>query len=209
MWDHLHPNVAPTQIPSHWDAPSSSTHDVFAIASNSLGNANILCKGTIQDCKIDHQQINSADGTTLLCDASTANCVFECDQANDCQDTELQCINYNTCTCSGNCDNTLITYSQDRYIEVRNYKSTQDYYLTFILDNIDASACGDNIDNVQVLQQGSWRSFNDSYIEIHNGPHNNGQRYAFNYIAPVKFSDMFPISIVTLILFWLSICSCL
>jgi len=72
---------------------------------------------------------------------------------------------------------------------IRNGATTQDYYLSFYVDNIDASSCGDSVANVQVLQSGSWRSNDQYYDEA------AGHRYAFNYIDPTTFGSMLPISV--------------
>ena len=90
------------------------------------------------------------------------------------------------------------------YIEVRNYKDTQDYYLTFILDNIDSSSCGESIDDVQIYYAtaDTWRSYDQYFLETTQDDHNNGHRYAFQY-APnnIMFSNMLDISIVMLLPF--------
>ena len=52
------------------------------------------------------------------------------------------------------------------YIEIQNSESTQEYYVRFQLKNVDASACGDAIDVVQIWYKNSWYSpvqFHPSY----------------------------------------------
>lgn len=72
---------------------------------------------------------------------------------------------------------------------VENYSSTQAYYLTFVLKNIDASGCGETVSTVQILQSGSWRNYNQYYYED-----GIGDRYAFDYQS-VQFDQMLPISV--------------
>ena len=74
---------------------------------------------------------------------------------------------------------------------VSNYDATQAYYLTFVLTNIDASSCSDSVSDVQVLQSGSWRSYDQYYYED-----GIGDRYAWLYNSgDPTFSEMLPISV--------------
>ena len=70
-----------------------------------------------------------------------------------------------------------------------NYHATQKYYLTFVLQNIDASPCGESVSSVQILQQGNWRGHDQYYYED-----GLGDRYAFLHTG-VDFDQMFPISV--------------
>ena len=74
-------------------------------------------------------------------------------------------------------------------IKVINSDSTQDYYLSMVLENIDASECGASITSVSIYQSGSWRTNNQYYDED-----NGDQRYAWDYTG-VKFGDMLPLSV--------------
>jgi len=78
------------------------------------------------------------------------------------------------------------------YIVVRNDDSTQNYYLSFILENIDASSCDDSVSTVYILENDAWRS-NDQY---HNEGTTNDpvHRYAFNHQG-TAFGNMLPISV--------------
>jgi len=69
---------------------------------------------------------------------------------------------------------------------ISNDQSTQMYYLSFVMDHIDA--CYNNIDAVQ-LHMGSGR-----YVDNDQYYYDNGHKYAFNYVD-TKFSDLLPITL--------------
>eukprot|EP01084_Bolivina_argentea_P140073 246358_1 len=74
---------------------------------------------------------------------------------------------------------------QLQYIVVENHDSTQEYYLSFVLKNIDASACSDSISDVEIHEENVWRSYDQSF---------SGARYSFQK-RNVKFTDELPISV--------------
>eukprot|EP01084_Bolivina_argentea_P232315 391575_1 len=81
-----------------------------------------------------------------------------------------------------------ISLSLAQFIVIKNYQSTQNYYLTFILENIDASQCGDSISEIYIYQNDEWRPKNQEYNEP------EGYRVAFDHTT-VAFGDMVPISV--------------
>ena len=51
------------------------------------------------------------------------------------------------------------------HIVVRNEQTTQDFYLSFILDHIDGSFCDDSVSKVFILENNEWRE-NDQYHNL-------------------------------------------
>eukprot|EP01083_Nonionella_stella_P290460 988295_1 len=69
------------------------------------------------------------------------------------------------------------------YIIVNNHHSTQDYYLSFVLKNVDASHCGENIADVQILYDdlNHWKSYAQYYHETSESNDNyNGEDMHLN-----------------------------
>ena len=75
---------------------------------------------------------------------------------------------------------------------VQNEASTQDYYLSFILDHIDASSCDDSVSAVSIYENNVWRSNDQYYDEGTSG--DSVHRYGFDY-NDIPFGDMLPISV--------------
>jgi len=85
-----------------------------------------------------------------------------------------------------NTDNTPAPVVSGDSIVISNDQSTQMYYLSFVMDHIDA--CYNNIDAVQ-LDMGSGR-----YVDNDQYYYDNGHKYAFNYVD-TRFSDLLPITL--------------
>jgi hypothetical protein len=78
-----------------------------------------------------------------------------------------------------------VTVNSDA-IKVINDQSTQAYYLSFVLDNVDD--CAMNIQSVQIESSGAYRD-NDQYY------YDGGHKYAFDYDQLTSFDAMLPISL--------------
>eukprot|EP00486_Rosalina_sp_Unknown_P013209 CAMPEP_0201592888 /NCGR_PEP_ID=MMETSP0190_2-20130828/190651_1 /ASSEMBLY_ACC=CAM_ASM_000263 /TAXON_ID=37353 /ORGANISM="Rosalina sp." /LENGTH=1291 /DNA_ID=CAMNT_0048051849 /DNA_START=105 /DNA_END=3980 /DNA_ORIENTATION=+ len=82
---------------------------------------------------------------------------------------------------------TTTRVSSDK-IYVVNAESTQAYYFTFILKNIDD--CSENIDQVQINKRGEWVDADQSYVE-----EGRGNRYAWLYKNNIRFDQLLPVSV--------------
>merc|ERR1711971_114266 len=78
-----------------------------------------------------------------------------------------------------------VTVNSDA-IKVINDQSTQAYYLSFVLDNVDD--CAMNIQSVQIESSGTYRD-NDQYY------YDGGHKYAFDYDQLTSFDAMLPITL--------------
>jgi len=83
--------------------------------------------------------------------------------------------------------------TNDGYIHIRNAQDMQEYYLSFYIDNIED--CIDEIENVQLLENGEWRVQTQYYYQpATENQRMGGYKYSFHYNG-YKFSDLLPISL--------------
>ena len=93
-----------------WIPNKDATFNITGNGDFSLAAAHVLCHGNIHSCAVDATGRSTALSMNMTCNASTADCNLLCQGGTGCFDTTLKCEQYQSCECTGHCDEVTIIH---------------------------------------------------------------------------------------------------